>query len=124
MAPMGTLSFNDAYEQFAVQVKAGREAGADLIYRDHVGYIRGKGCCAGSKEHSNSGSVFSDLQKNGRTLMGNDALTAVTVLEGLKVDAIGVNCSLGPEELLPVIEKLTKSAHVPYWYRPIRTARA
>ncbi len=115
MAPMGTLSFNDAYEQFAVQVKAGREAGADLILIETMSDIyEAKAAVLAAKEHSELPVVCSlTFQKNGRTLMGNDALTAVTVLEGLKVDAIGVNCSLGPEELLPVIEKLTKSAHVP-----------
>ncbi|MGI6141193.1 MAG: homocysteine S-methyltransferase family protein, partial [Caldicoprobacterales bacterium] len=53
------------------------------------------------------------FQKNGRTLMGNDALSAVTVLEGLGVEALGVNCSLGPEELLPVVGEFVKAAHVP-----------
>ncbi|HHY82690.1 MAG TPA: dihydropteroate synthase [Clostridiales bacterium] len=115
MAPMGALSFNDAYENFAVQVKAGTEAGADLILIETMSDLyEAKAAVLAAKELSSLPVICTlAFQKNGRTLMGNDPLTVVTVLEALGADAIGVNCSLGPEELLPVVGKLTEHAHVP-----------
>jgi 5-methyltetrahydrofolate--homocysteine methyltransferase len=53
------------------------------------------------------------FQKNGRTLMGNDPITVMTVLEGLGVAALGVNCSLGPEDLLPIVKQFAENSHVP-----------
>ena len=115
MAPMGTLTFNDAYKEFALQVRAGREAGADMILIETMSDLyEAKAAVLAAKEYTDLPIVCSlTFQKNGRTLMGNDALSAVTVLEGLGVEALGVNCSLGPEELLPVVGEFVKAAHVP-----------
>jgi 5-methyltetrahydrofolate--homocysteine methyltransferase len=115
MAPMGTMSFQDAYEEFALQARAGQEAGADLILIETMSDLyEAKAAVLAAKEQSQLPVVCSlTFQENGRTLMGNDALSVVTVLEGLGVDALGVNCSLGPEELLPVVQQFVKAAHVP-----------
>ena len=53
-----------------------------------------------------------------RTLTGTDPLTFVNVVEGLKVDALGVNCSLGPVELLPIVKTILKYASVPVIVQP------
>lgn len=115
MAPMGTLSFEDAYTEFSLQVRAGQQAGADLILIETMSDLyEARAAVLAAKEQSRLPVICSlTYQKNGRTLMGNDPLTVITVLEALGVDALGVNCSLGPKDLLPVVNALTKAAHVP-----------
>ena len=78
-----------------------------------------KAAVLAAKENS-SLPVFCTLtfDKSGRTLMGTDPLTAVTILEALGVDALGVNCSLGPKDLLPIIEEFLKYSHVPVIAQP------
>lgn len=120
MEPMGELSFERAYEIFARQVKAGAKAGADIILIETMADIyEAKAAVLAAKENS-SLPVFCTMtfQDNARTLTGTDPLTMVTVLESLGVDALGVNCSLGPKELLPIIEEILNYASVPVMVQP------
>jgi len=56
--------------------------------------------------------------KNGRTLMGEDPLTVLGALEDLEVDVLGANCSVGPESLFPVAEKMYSAARFPLIFQP------
>lgn len=120
MAPMGDLSFQEAYEEFAIQVKAGQDAGADLILIETMSDLyEAKAAVLAAKENSRLPVICTlTFDKNGRTLIGNDPLTAVTVLEALGADALGINCSLGPKEMLPVVQQFTEAAHVPILVQP------
>ena len=64
--------------------------------------------------------VFATMtfETNGRSLSGCDPLTMVNVLEGLKVDALGINCSLGPNEMAPIIENILESTSSPVMIQP------
>ena len=62
--------------------------------------------------------VTMTFEQSGRTLSGNDPETFVNVAEGLGVDALGVNCSLGPKELKPIIEQILNEASVPVILQP------
>ena len=64
--------------------------------------------------------VFATMtfETNGRSLSGCDPLTMVNVLEGLKVDALGINCSLGPNEMAPIIESILESTSFPVMIQP------
>ena len=120
MEPSGTLSFDETYRIVARQVKAGEKAGADLVIIETIADLyEMKAAILAVKENS-SLPVFSTLtyDGSGRTMMGTDPLTAVNVLEGLGVDALGVNCSLGPKELLSIVEELLKHAQVPVIVQP------
>ncbi|MGI6372311.1 MAG: homocysteine S-methyltransferase family protein [Caldicoprobacterales bacterium] len=120
MEPSGTLSFNEAYRIVARQVQVGEKAGADLVIIETIADLyEMKAAILAVKENS-SLPVFCTLtyDENGRTMMGTDPFTAVNVLEGLGVDALGVNCSLGPKELLPIVEELLKYAHIPVIVQP------
>lgn len=120
MEPNGPLSFGDAYKLVARQVKAGAQAGADAIIIETVADIyEMKAAVLAAKENS-SLPVFCTLtyEESGRTMMGTDSLTAVNILEGLGVDAIGANCSLGPSELLPIVDEILKYAHIPVIVQP------
>ena len=120
MEPNGTLSFDDVYNTVARQVKAGAEAGADLVIIETVADIYEMKAAVLAVKENSSLPVMCTLTygESGRTMMGTDPLTAVNILEGLGVDALGANCSLGPKELLPIAEEILKYAHVPVIVQP------
>lgn len=120
MEPTGSLSFEGAYELFKKQVVIGEKAGADLILIETMSDLyETKAAILAAKENS-SLPVFCTMtfQENGRTLMGTDPKTMVFVLEGLGVDALGVNCSLGPKELTPIVEEILKYSSTPVMVQP------
>ena len=120
MAPMGTLSFSEAYDLFAPQMKAGQNAGADFVLIETMSDLyEAKAAVLAARENTRLPVVCTlTFQKNGRTLMGNDPLTVVTVLESLGVEALGINCSLGPEDLLPLVKQFADVSHVPILVQP------
>ncbi|MDW8802091.1 homocysteine S-methyltransferase family protein [Clostridium sp. A1-XYC3] len=120
MEPTGSLSFEGAYELFKKQVIIGEKAGADLILIETMSDLyETKAAILAAKENS-SLPVFCTMtfQENGRTLMGTDPKTMVFVLEGLGVDALGVNCSLGPKELMSIVEEILKYSSIPVMVQP------
>ena len=104
MEPNGSLSFDDVYEAVARQVKAGVKAGADLVIIETISDLYEMKAAVLAVKENSSLPVFCTLtyDQSGRTMMGTDPLTAVNVLEGLGVDAIGANCSLGPKDYYPL----------------------
>lgn len=120
MEPTGNLSFESAYELFKKQVIIGEKAGADLILIETMSDLyEVKAAVLAAKENS-SLPVFCTMtfQQDGRTLMGTDPKTMVFVLEGLGVDVLGVNCSLGPKELMPIIDEILLYASIPVMVQP------
>ena len=115
MAPLGTLSFEEAYDIFKEQLVAGEKAGADLvIFETFSDLMELKVGILAAKENTKL-PVFATMtyQDNGRTFVGVDPVSSTISLQGLGVDALGVNCSLGPDELIPVVETILKYATVP-----------
>lgn len=115
MEPMGKLTFEEAYACFAEIMKCGETAGADLIAIEtmtDLGEVRA--AILAAKENTRL-PVFCTMtfEENGRTFTGCDAEAFALVAEGLGADAIGVNCSLGPAQLLPVVKKLAKRTDLP-----------
>lgn len=120
MHPMGTLKFEEAYEAFAEQIKAGAEFGADVILLETMSDILEiKAAYLAARENSDL-PVFASMtyQADGRTFVGCDPKTAAVSLSALGIDAIGVNCSLGPVELMPIIDELLKYSKVPVLVQP------
>ncbi|MBV7275515.1 homocysteine S-methyltransferase family protein [Clostridium sp. PL3] len=120
MEPSGTLSFETAYELFKKQVIIGERAGADVILIETMSDLyEAKAAILAAKENSSLPVLCTmTFQEDGRTLMGTDPKTMVFVLEGLGVDALGVNCSLGPKELMPIVEEILKYASIPVMVQP------
>ncbi|MGM0213572.1 homocysteine S-methyltransferase family protein [Enterococcus sp. AZ109] len=115
MAPMGTLSFDQAYDMFAEQVIVAEKAGADVVILETMSdLLETKAAVLAVKENTEL-PIFCTMtfQEDGRTFVGTDPLTAVLTLQSLGVDAVGVNCSLGPVELLPVVETMLRYAKIP-----------
>ena len=120
LEPLGSLSFEEAYECFAEMVKAGASAGADLILIETMSDLyEVRAAVLAAKENSTL-PVFVTMtyQNNGRTLTGTDPISMVNVLEALGVDALGVNCSLGPKDLMPIVKEILKYAHMPVIVQP------
>lgn len=114
LKPTGTMSFDDAYALFAEQVQAAEKAGADLLIIETMSDLYElKAAILAAKENCGLPIVASlTFEKDCRTFMGVDALTAVTFLNGIGVDAIGVNCSGNPFDISPVVDTFVKYSRV------------
>lgn len=120
LEPMGTLSFDRAYEIFKRQVVQGVKSGADIILLETMTDLYElKAAVLAVKENSEL-PVFCTMtfEENLRTFTGCSPEAMVLVLEGLGVDALGVNCSLGPKQLKPIIEEICSLAHIPVMVQP------
>jgi 5-methyltetrahydrofolate--homocysteine methyltransferase len=109
MAPLGTLSDEEAVEVFAEQAAALVAGGVDLIWIEtmsHLSEIRA--AVQGVRQVSRGIPIIATMtfDTRGHTMMGVSPEAAVTALAALGVDAIGGNCGNGPDELLPVIERM------------------
>ncbi|KAB3532541.1 homocysteine methyltransferase [Alkaliphilus pronyensis] len=120
MKPYGTLSFQEAYNIFSEEVKIGYAEGADIILIETISDIyEAKAAVLAAKENSTL-PIFCTmtLQEDGRTLTGTDPLTIVTVLQGLGVNVLGINCSLGPKEIIPQLNDFIKYSKIPIMVQP------
>lgn len=115
LEPMGTLSFDKAYEIFKRQAMQGEKSGADIvIIETMMDLYEAKAAVLAVKENT-SLPVFCTMtfDENGRSFTGCMPESMVYTIEGLGVDAIGVNCSLGPKQLLPIVKTISKIANIP-----------
>ncbi len=120
LKPLGDLAFEDAVSIFAEVVKIGDECGADLILIETMNdSYETKAAVIAAKENS-SLPVFvtNAYDGSGKLMTGASSSAMVALLEGLKVDALGLNCSLGPNKMMPVIEELLKSSSTPLIVSP------
>ena len=115
MEPYGNLSFEDAYDAFKEQVIIGAKAGVDLILIETMSdTYEAKAAILAAKENSELPVICTmTFQENGRTLTGTDPFTMVNIIQNLGVSALGINCSLGPEEMMPLLPKILEYAQVP-----------
>jgi 5-methyltetrahydrofolate--homocysteine methyltransferase len=115
LKPLGALDFEDAYDMFAEQMRAGRDAGADVILIETFSDIHeAKAAILAAKEYTDL-PIFCSMsyQAGGRTFMGLPAAAAAVALQALGVAALGANCSLPPAQLTPVVDALLQYARVP-----------
>ncbi len=121
LKPIGTLEFDDAYEAFKEIVLITKDLVDGYILETFSDLYEIKSAILAIKENSDK-PVFATMtfDKSGRTLTGSTPEIVINTLEGLGVDALGVNCSLGPKELEPIIEKFINNAHKPILIQPNR----
>ncbi len=118
LAPMGDLSFEDAYQLFGQMVKAGKDADYILIETQSDLY-EVKAAVLAAKENSRLPVVVTlSFDASGRLLTGGDVPAAASLLEGLGVDALGFNCGLGPQEMLKLIAALSGWTRLPIVVSP------
>lgn len=120
MEPYGTLSFNDACDAFKEQVIAATSAGADVILIETMSDIyEAKAAILAAKENSDLPVICTmTFQSDGRTLTGSDPMTMVNIISNLGVDALGLNCSLGPKEMMPLLKEVLKYSPIPVIVQP------
>jgi 5-methyltetrahydrofolate--homocysteine methyltransferase len=120
MEPYGSLSFETAYEAFKEQIIAGASAGADLIIIETMSDIyEARAAILAATENSNLPVICTmTFQEDGRTLTGTDPLTMVNILQNLGLAALGINCSLGPKEIMPLATEVLKYAKLPVIIQP------
>ncbi len=121
LKPLGDMDFDEAYEIFAEQVKiaSASEKIDGFIIETFSDLYEMKAAVLAVKENSDLPVIASvTFSENGKMLTGASPIQVVTVLEGLGVDMLAVNCSLGPKELMPIIEELLKYARTPLLVQP------
>ena len=122
LVPAGTLRFEDAYSEFAQVIRAGAAAGADLVFLETMTDLYElKAAILAAKENC-ALPVFTSMsfESRGRTFTGCTVESYAVTAAGLGADAVGINCSLGPKEILPFAQRLCRSvpAGVPVFVKP------
>lgn len=120
LKPYGDLEFEDAYEAYKEVVIAGKEAGADLVIIETMGDgYELKAAVLAAKENSNL-PVFATitLDEKGKMLTGGNVESVTALLEGLGADVIGLNCGLGPIQLLPFLKDMVRVSSTPILVNP------
>lgn len=119
MEPMGTLTFDQAYESVKDMIMLVKNEVDVVLFETMTDIYEVKAGVLAVKECSDL-PIFTTMtfEANHRSLSGCDPLTMVNVLEGLKVDALGMNCSLGPKEMSPIILSLLEKTSFPVIIQP------
>ena len=115
LEPMGTLPFERAYELFAEQVVAATAAGADLfIIETMADLAEAKAALLAVKENSDLPAfVTMTFDEDGRTFLGTTPEVAAVTLSALGASVVGINCSLGPKDVAPLVKRMLPWSRVP-----------
>ena len=115
LRPAGTLGFDEAYELFREQVVAGEKAGADFIFFETFTDLAELRIGVLAAKENTSLPIFASMsfEEGGRTFTGALAESFALTISGLGVDALGVNCSLGPKKLMPIIRRISAVTDLP-----------
>ena len=120
LKPAGDFEFDAAYDAFAEQIHLGAASGADLVVIETMGdTYELKAAVLAAKENS-ALPVFATvaLGDDGKLLTGASVECVAAILEGLRVDAIGLNCGLGPDRMLPFVKRLVAATSLPIIVKP------
>ncbi|MCR5462541.1 MAG: homocysteine S-methyltransferase family protein [bacterium] len=119
--PLGTLKFDEAYDIFKEIVLIAKDLVDGFILETFTDIYELKAAVLAVKENSNKMVIASmSFEANGRSLTGTTPEVMTAVLEGLGVDVLGVNCSLGPVELKPIVKRILDSSNIPVIVQPNR----
>lgn len=120
LKPLGDLDFEDAVKAFAEVISLGVKYGVDLITIETMNdSYETKAAVLAAKENSDLPIIVTNAYgENGRLMTGADPAVMAAILEGMGVDAIGANCSLGPKQLMGVMDELLKYCSVPVAFKP------
>ncbi len=118
--PMGTLSFDDAYEIFKEQILCGVKEGVDAVFIETMTDLYEAKCAVLAAKENCDLPVFCTMsfEENMRTFLGTSISSAALTLEGLGVDYIGFNCSVGPKQMIGMVEELLKYTNLPIIVKP------
>lgn len=121
LEPIGTLSFEELIDIYKEQIGCLDQAGVDLLIVETMMSLQEcRAALIAAKETAPALPVMVTMtfEESGKTLYGTDAVTAAVVLESLGADAIGVNCSTGPEKMAEVVKKIVSVTKIPVIAKP------
>ena len=120
LEPNGTLSFDEAYQNYAFIMRQGEKAGADLILIETMSDLLETKCALLAAKENTSLPVYVTMtyMEDGRTFLGTDPVTATITLCSLGADAVGVNCSLGAKDMIPLVKTICEYATCPVIVQP------
>lgn len=120
LEPMGNLTFDELVEIYKEQISLVVDAGADLLVVETMMSLQETRAAVLAAREVCDLPVMATLsfQENGKTLYGVSARAAAVVLEGLGVDAVGFNCSAGPDRMLSVLKEMKQYASIPLIAKP------
>ena len=118
--PVGDLDFEDAYENYKVQAAALADGGADyILIETSIDLQEMRAALLAAKEVTNLPVICQQsFSEDGRTVTGTDPQTFAITVDAMGADIIGVNCSLGPEQLLPVVKAISENTEKPVSVQP------
>ena len=119
MAPSGDASFGEIYEAVTEMVEAGKNFSDVILLETFTDLYELKAAVLAARENSDL-PIFATMsfEESGHTFFGASIESMVATLEGLGINALGVNCSLGPSQLLPLVEKICGLSHIPVMVQP------
>ena len=119
LEPLGDLPFEKAVELFGEVVRCGSRAGADLVLIETMSdSYEAKAAVLAAKENCDLPVCITvTFDEKGKLLTGGSVDSTVALLEGLRVDALGVNCGLGPEQMIPIVKRLNPKNSPAGWKR-------
>lgn len=113
LEPTGSLTFEEAYDIFKEEVIAGQNADI-IVIETMTDLMETKAAILAAKENSDCPVICTmTFEENKRTFTGCSVSAMCLTIQGLGVDALGVNCSLGPRDLLPIVEEISKWTRIP-----------
>lgn len=119
LKPMGDLEFERAIELFAEVVAAGKDGSDVVIIETMSDSYELKAAVLAAKENCDLPVIASMIfDENGRLLTGGDVKSACAMLEGLGVDVIGINCGLGPKQMVGLVQELRENTSLPILVMP------
>ncbi len=119
LKPMGELDFEECVDIYAQVINAGKKDADVVLIETMSDTYEIKAAVLAAKENCDLPVFVSMIfDENGRLLTGADVKTAVAMLEGLGVDAIGFNCGLGPKQMIPLVKELAKYTSTPIIVSP------
>ena len=120
LEPLGTLKFDEAYALYAQMIRAGAEAGAEGVFFETFSDLNELRAGVLAAKECSDLPVFASMtfEASGRTFLGCRADAAAMALDALGVDALGVNCSLGPKEIAPILKAMRACTNLPLILKP------
>ena len=119
MAPVGDADFDEIYESVARQVRAGAEDCDGIIIETFTDLLEAKATALAALENCDK-PVFLTMsfQEDCRTFFGTPVEAMIMTFEGMGLSGLGVNCSLGPRQIVPIVKKLAAHSRVPVIVKP------
>ncbi len=116
--PVGQYKMEDFFETFLIQMRAAKEAGADFAMIETQIDAAEARCAALAAREAGLECAISFTFQSGRTLTGATPETCAKIAESVGAAAVGINCSQGPEQMMPTIERMIRSTHLPVIVQP------